>query len=101
MKKRLTSMHRTFFIISLFIVTCLNAAESSTITKVSWRPEILVNGTVCLFNVQVAGDAQQLTGKWMGHELTFSPAAGGNWYALAGVAYEAKAGVYDLELQAV
>ncbi len=66
----------------------------------SVQPQVLVNGSVCLLTVHVAGNPPSVSAKWMGHELTFSPGPRGVWYALAGVAYETKPGTYDLALQA-
>ncbi len=93
-------MHRLAAIIFLLTVH-LFGAEPANIIKVSLQPDVLVNGTVCLFTVEVAGEPQRVTGKWMGHELTFSSSTGSTWYALAGVPYEAKPGSYNLELEAV
>lgn len=73
-------------------------AEPAT-SAISWQPQILVNGSVCLFTVHVKGAAQKVTGKWMGHDLTFSPGLADTWYSLAGVALETKPGTYDLALE--
>jgi len=61
----------------------------------------MVNGSVCLFTVEVKGSPQKVTAKWLGRDLTFSPGAGSTWFSLAGVAYETKPGTYDLALEAV
>ena len=79
----------------------LSAAEPAVISRVSWQPQIMVNGSVCLFTVEVNGPPQKVTAKWLGRDLTFSPGAGSTWFSLAGVAYETKPGTYDLALEAV
>ena len=79
----------------------LSAAEPAVISRVSWQPQIMVNGSVCLFTVEVNGSPQKVTAKWLGRDLTFSPGAGSTWFSLAGVAYETKPGTYDLALEAV
>ena len=79
----------------------LSAAEPAAFSRVSWQPQIMVNGSVCLFTVEVNGSPQKVTAKWLGRDLTFSPGAGSTWFSLAGVAYETKPGTYDLALEAV
>ncbi len=91
------------FVILLFAcasaISAVATAESAALSNVAWQPQILVNGAVCLFTVEVVGSPQKVTGKWLGRELAFSPAAGKTWYSLAGVAYETKPGTYDLTLE--
>jgi murein DD-endopeptidase MepM/ murein hydrolase activator NlpD len=95
-------MHR-ILVLSLVLAATAGAAadEHSAVSAVSWEPQILVNGTVCLFTVEVRGSAQRVTAKWLGRNLVFSPATGGTWYSLAGVAYGTKPGTYQLALDAV
>lgn len=95
-------MHRTFVILLLLAAAITaTAAEPAAFSTVSWQPQILVNGAVCLFTVEVYGAPEKITAKWLGRDLTFSPASGGIWYSLAGVAYETRPGTYDLALEAV
>jgi murein DD-endopeptidase MepM/ murein hydrolase activator NlpD len=95
-------MHRTFVILLLFAATLVAAAaESSARSAISWQPQILVNGSVCLFTVRLKGPAQKVAGKWIGHDLTFSAGSADTWYSLAGVALETKPGTYDLALESV
>lgn len=76
------------------------AAEPAGSATVSWQPQVLVNGSVCLFSIAVRGAPNKITAQWMGHDLTFSPGSGGAWYALAGVALETKPGSYELGFEA-
>ena len=89
-----------FFVI-LASVSLGQAGETSAITSVSWTPQRLQSGSVCLFTVVLTADATALSGKWMGHDVYFAKARGRNaWYALGGVDVEAKPGIHDLHLQA-
>ena len=85
----------------LFFVTSAIAAQPAAFSAVSWQPQILVNGAVCLFTIKVSGAPQKVTAKWLGHDITFSPGSGSAWYSLAGVALETKPGTYDLALEAI
>jgi hypothetical protein len=77
------------------------AAESAPFSAFSVQPPDLVNGSVCLLSVHVAGNPHTVSAKWMDHQLTFSPGPRGTWLALAGVPFETKPGAYDLVLEAV
>ena len=93
----------SIFVIFLVLAesTVAFAAEAAGISTVSWQPQLLVNGSACLFTVEVKGPPERVTAKWMGHDLAFSPGSGGAWYALAGVALDTKPGSYDLAVDAV
>ena len=95
-------MHRTFLIVFLFAgVIAAAAAEPVVFSKISWQPQTLVNGTACLFTVEVRGSPQKVTAKWFDHEITFSRGSGNTWYSLAGIAYGVKSGTYELALSAL
>jgi murein DD-endopeptidase MepM/ murein hydrolase activator NlpD len=92
------------FLIATFLlatVAPVTAADSTGPNAVTWQPQALVNGAVCLFTVNLDGSPQRVTAKWLGRDLTFSRGSNGAWYSLAGVAYETKPGTYDLALEAV
>lgn len=92
-------MTRLFFALLLLSnALVLMAAERRATSAVAVQPQILVNGSACLFSLPLVGPANKVTAKWLGHDVTFSPGAGGKWYALAGVSYETKPGTYDLEI---
>jgi len=94
-------MHRTFVILFLLAaVFAAHAADSAAFSAFSWQPQVLVNGTVCLFTVDVNGSPLKVTGKWLRRDLTFSHGSVSVWYSLAGVAYETKPGTYNLALEA-
>jgi murein DD-endopeptidase MepM/ murein hydrolase activator NlpD len=76
------------------------AAEPAGFSAFLVQPQILVNGSVCLLSVHVAGKPRRVSATWLGHTLAFSPGPRGIWYALGGVAYETRPGSYDLELDA-
>ena len=83
----------------LAVTSAAAAPEPAPPCAITWQPQVLVNGSVCLFTVRVKGAPQTVTGKWMGHDLTFSQGSAGAWYALAGVALDTKPGAYDLTLE--
>ena len=86
-----------FFLAATFAAS---AAESAAISSISWQPQALVNGSVCLFSVAVKGAPERVTALWMGRELTFSQGPEGTWYALAGAALDSKPGAYELAVHA-
>src|SRR5450755_213776 len=92
----------SIFAISLVLAaSAMAVAEAAGMSTISWQPQLLVNGSACLFTVEVKGVPQKVTAKWMGHDLAFSPGSGGAWYALAGVALDTKPGSYDLVVDTV
>jgi murein DD-endopeptidase MepM/ murein hydrolase activator NlpD len=94
-------MSRTFVIVVFACASVFTSAGagSAAFSKVAWQPPLLVNGTVCLFTVQVSGAPQKVTAKWLGRDLAFSSGSSAAWYSLAGVAYETKPGTYDLTME--
>ena len=63
------------------------------------QPARLVNGGPVLFQVKSPQKLESLTGKWLGHEVSFSfDAKSRMWFALAGVSLETTPGSYALEL---
>jgi murein DD-endopeptidase MepM/ murein hydrolase activator NlpD len=77
------------------------AAAPKPAATLAIQPEILVNGSPCLFVLQVPGDPDKVTAKWQEHDVTFAPGKGNRWYALAGVGYATKPGTYELAVDAV
>jgi len=65
------------------------------------QPTRLLNGAPVLFQVKPPARLESLAGTWLGHELTFSynPATK-LWFALGGVSFDTKPGVYTLVLNA-
>jgi murein DD-endopeptidase MepM/ murein hydrolase activator NlpD len=95
-------MHRVLIVALLLVaVAPVRAADSAGLAAVTWQPQTLVNGAVCLFTVRAGSEPQKVTAKWLGRDLTFAPGSNEVWYALAGVPYETKPGTYDLALEAV
>jgi murein DD-endopeptidase MepM/ murein hydrolase activator NlpD len=87
----------------LCVLTCLFAVlpASAATWAVHAQPTHLVNGAPVLFQVKPPAKVSSLTGKWLGHQLTFSyNAATRTWFALAGVSFETTPGKYTLELSA-
>jgi len=95
-------MHRVIFTAFLLAgVISARAAEPTAFSKISWQPKILVNGTVCLFTVEVRGAPEKVTAKWFDRDMDFFRGSGSTWYSLAGIAYEVKPGTYNLKLSAL
>jgi len=95
-------MNRACAILLLFAAALsAHAADSASFSAFAWQPKLLVNGSVCLFSVQINGAPEKVTARWIGHDIAFSRGTGHSWYALAGVSYETKPGTYDLALEAV
>lgn len=96
-------MRRTFLLILVAFAGVISAfaAVPEARSVFSWQPQVLVNGSVCLFTVELKGAQQKVTAKWLGHELTFSRGPNNVWYSLAGVAYDTKPGAYDVVIDAV
>lgn len=75
--------------------------EASTWTVRAY-PVRMVNGGPVLFRVKTTARIESLSGKWLGHELTFSfDQPSKTWFALAGVSFETVPGKYELELSGV
>lgn len=90
-------------VVALLIL--LTLAENSLAASAHWsiaiEPPRLVNGSPVLFRVTVPKPTRTLTGKWLGHDLTFNfDSSSKTWFALAGVSQETKPGSYPLELNA-
>jgi len=95
-------MYRAFFILLLINSAAVaRATEPAPVAAFSLQPQLLVNGSVCLLTVHVAGKPRTVSAKWIDRDLVFSPGPRGTWYSLAGVALETKPGTYDLALEAV
>src|SRR5262245_36900387 len=68
---------------------------------VTSEPEVIVNGSPCLFHVTSRRPLRSLRGTWQGHDVFFSfNASDGTWYGLAGVGVDAAAGRSLLALEA-
>ena len=69
--------------------------------KLTYQPTRVVNGAPVLFRVTTPKPVSSLSGKWLGHDLSFTFDDGEKaWFALAGVSLETKPGTYPLELSA-
>ena len=87
---------------AFFVLGCAVAAlavEPAPLVPFSVAPQFLVNGSVCLFTIELKGHPDKVTGRLLGRDLTFSHGPGSAWYALGGIALETKPGTYDLALE--
>ena len=85
-------------ICALIFSAAMLPASAATWT-VHAQPTRLVNGAPVLFQVKPPTKLDSLTGRWLGHTVTFSyDASTKTWFALAGVTFETAPGKYPLEL---
>jgi murein DD-endopeptidase MepM/ murein hydrolase activator NlpD len=77
-----------------------NSARGAALFVTS-EPEVIVNGSPCLFRVKSQTALRSLGGKWQGRDVFFNfDERDGSWYALAGAGLEAGAGRSQLTLNA-
>jgi murein DD-endopeptidase MepM/ murein hydrolase activator NlpD len=73
--------------------------QAATSWSVFWQPVPLVNGAPVVFRVAPPVRLESLSGKWLGHDVSFSfDPQKRVWYGLAGVSLETAPGVYALQL---
>lgn len=86
----------------LVIAICLTTLPASAATwTVRAQPIRLVNGAPVLFQVKPPAKLDSLSGKWLGHQLTFTyDTSTRTWFTLAGISFETAPGRYALELAA-
>jgi murein DD-endopeptidase MepM/ murein hydrolase activator NlpD len=77
------------------------AVQSNPALEVSSEPEVIVNGSPCLFRVNSERKLSALQGKWLGHEVffNFNP-NDGVWYGIAGAGVDETVGPSHLTLEA-
>ena len=96
--------HRIHFVLILLLVGALPFAVAKGATafqSVTWTPQELQQGSACLFSIHLDGSPAKVSGKWMGHEVSFFQSRDSHvWYGLAGVDVEALPGTYPLEVVA-
>ena len=69
--------------------------------NLTYQPVHVVNGAPVLFRVTTPKPVRTLSGKWIGHEITFGfDERQKAWFALAGASLETKPGAYPVELRA-
>lgn len=87
---------------SVVIAICLATLPASAAPwTVRAQPIGLVNGAPVLFQVKSPAKLDSLSGKWLGHQLTFTyDTSTRTWFTLAGISFETTPGKYALELSA-
>ncbi|MGE0130152.1 MAG: M23 family metallopeptidase [Blastocatellales bacterium] len=77
-----------------------NSAPRNALIVTS-EPEVIANGSPCLFRVQSQRPLRSLKGKWQGRNVFFNfDASDGTWSGFAGVGIDAAAGQRRLTLEA-
>jgi murein DD-endopeptidase MepM/ murein hydrolase activator NlpD len=84
----------------LLLIANASAAVPPGLTA-QYQPIHIVNGSPVVFRIASVKPLSNLSGIWLGHELTFSfDSRTKTWFALAGVSLETKPGSYSLQLHA-
>jgi murein DD-endopeptidase MepM/ murein hydrolase activator NlpD len=83
-----------------------SAAKSKSAPRpalvVTSEPEVIVNGSPCLFRVKSRRALRTLSGEWQGRSVIFNfDERDGAWYGFAGVGVDAGAGRSRLTLEAI
>ena len=93
---------RNFRLLLTFVGTaCLaaNCASANRSPSVQWEPHDLTNGSPVLFEIKAPAKVREVSGLWMGHNLSFFRSnANKEWYGLAAIPITAKAGPYELKI---
>ena len=92
--------HGCCLIVVLALALYTVPTKAATSWSVVWRPVPLVNGAPVVFRVAPPVRLESLSGKWLGHDVSFSfDPHKKAWYGLAGVSLETAPGVYALQLK--
>jgi murein DD-endopeptidase MepM/ murein hydrolase activator NlpD len=88
-----------FVSLLLLVYVSFSPPASAANWSVHARPVRLVNGGPVLFQVKAPTALESLTGRWLGHDISFGfDTASKTWFALAGVSFETAPATYTLEL---
>jgi murein DD-endopeptidase MepM/ murein hydrolase activator NlpD len=91
-------LSRLFFLLTILGVSA-NASTPVKTWRIQWEPARIVNGSPVLFRVTAPATVKELTGNFLGQELSFRHSDGCHcWYALAGASLNTKPGRYTLHL---
>ncbi len=94
----MNNLLRSLWLAVLLTVASLPSGAQQTIS-ISSTPNVLANGSPCLFTVRVQG-ATSVVGLWQDHTLVFFHTSDpDSWNALAGIDIEAKPGSYPLSIE--
>ena len=90
---------RTSILWAAIIILSASLPSHALPWTVQSQPVRLLNGAPVLFQVKPPAKLDSLTGTWLNHKFTFSyDKTAKVWFALAGVSFDTKPGVYTLEL---
>jgi murein DD-endopeptidase MepM/ murein hydrolase activator NlpD len=94
---------RQLLFITCFLLTSLvlhPSAFASGQWNAQWEPAKPVNGSPVLFRITAPKQLAEITGNFLGQELSFrSSDACHCWYAIAGVSLATKPGIYTLRVE--
>jgi len=90
--------------VTLLLVLMVPAPAASGSTKgwlITMQPRLPVNGSPLLFRIKPPKAVEQLSGKWLGHEIPFNfDPATKTWFGFAGVSLETRPGSYTFQVSA-
>ena len=93
---------RSYRLLVLFIgIACAagNCASTNASPVVRWQPNTLTNGSPVLFQVRAPATVREVSGSWMGHNVSFFRSKiNKGWYGLGAIPLTAKPGAYELRV---
>ncbi len=85
-----------------FKIPAAKPKDNTADFSVRWQPTLPVNGSPIIFRVTSPEPLNSLSGKWLAHEVFFSPDSHGKvWFGIAGASLETRPGNYILQLKGV
>jgi murein DD-endopeptidase MepM/ murein hydrolase activator NlpD len=85
-----------------FKIPAAKPKDNTADFSVRWQPTLPINGSPIVFRVTSPDRLNSLSGKWLAHEVFFSPDSHGKvWFGIAGASLETRPGNYILQLKGV
>lgn len=100
-------LRKCLTLLTLSTAVSIAASQSTpTVTNLSWTPQRVSSGGVCLFTLEVSGNPASVSADWLGHQLIFfrpPRQLHGNklWYGLAGADVETAPASYEIRVKEV
>src|SRR5215470_590099 len=90
---------RSLCFVALLLWSATGMAAPASSWSVTYQPTRIVNGAPVLFRVTTPKTSRSLSGRWLGHDISFIFDEKKNaWFGLAGTSLETKPGTYPIEL---
>ena len=89
---------RLLFFVGMACVAA-NCASTHVSPLLQWQPRALTNGSPVLFEIKASTKMRQVSGLWMGHNVSFfRSTVNKRWYGLAAIPLTTKPGPYELRV---